>query len=166
MNFIAVSAGPGRFTGLRAGVNFSKTLAYYFKIPIYSCSTLRLIAEPYLKDQPVLCLMEAFGQMFYAGGYKKKADKIKVLIPPQALTLKDLQEKITQPFLCAGDVYEDKQNLFPKKIKNYLQLIKNSKTISSKSFSQVVLSELKMKALQSWEKVEPIYLRTQGLIKT
>lgn len=42
---IAVSGGPGSYTGLRIGVSTAKGLAYGLEIPLISLSTLRIIAQ-------------------------------------------------------------------------------------------------------------------------
>lgn len=165
IKFIAVDTGPGRFTGLRVGVNFSKTLAYYLKIPIYPCCSLRIMVDPYLKDkeEPVVCLMEAFGQMFYMGIYKRSKNGVENIISPLAVYINELEKYITQPMLCVGDVYSKKYNLFPKKIRNYLNPVEDY-FISPESFSRTILSEWSLDRLQSWHEVKPCYLRIPGLV--
>lgn len=41
---IAVTVGPGSFTGLRVGVSFAKSMAYGLKIPLVAVDTLETIA--------------------------------------------------------------------------------------------------------------------------
>ena len=41
---IAVVKGPGSYTGLRVGISTAKTIAFVHKIPIYSLSSLELMA--------------------------------------------------------------------------------------------------------------------------
>ena len=42
---IAVSLGPGSFTGLRIGMSFAKTLAYSLNIPIVGIPTMKAMAK-------------------------------------------------------------------------------------------------------------------------
>ena len=44
LNAIAVSIGPGSFTGLRIGLGFAKG-SYAFKIPVIPVPTLQVIAN-------------------------------------------------------------------------------------------------------------------------
>lgn len=45
INAIAVSGGPGSYTGLRIGVSTAKGLAYGFGVPLIALSTLRVITQ-------------------------------------------------------------------------------------------------------------------------
>ena len=49
LKFLAVSTGPGRFTGVRTAVNVARALAFSLKIPCYPLNSLRLTAENFLK---------------------------------------------------------------------------------------------------------------------
>ncbi len=166
IKFIAVNQGPGRFTGIRIGVNFSKVLAYYLSCPIYPCCSLRIMSHSYLKkqDKPVLCLMEAFGEKFYLAIYQKINQKVQTLLKPVALSKNQIENYIQQPMLCIGDVYEKKKFLFSKKTQEFLQF-HQSKEISSLEFSSTVLAEWKEEDLQNWSEVEPLYLRVPGVLK-
>ena len=171
IQFIAVNQGPGRFTGIRVGINFSKVIAYFLNIPIYPLSSLRLKAEPYLlKQSTIACLMQAFGDQFFLGCYQKFKNKIHPLIKPCALSLKELEQEIEkkklEPTLCISDIYKE-ENLhhFPKPIQKILKPVKNSK-ITALDFSHVILSDYKKENLKNWKEVEPLYLRTPGVLKS
>jgi tRNA threonylcarbamoyladenosine biosynthesis protein TsaB len=45
LGLIAVSLGPGSFTGLRLGIVVAKTLAYAHKIPLIGVSTFQVLAD-------------------------------------------------------------------------------------------------------------------------
>ena len=166
LDFIAVNWGPGRFTGLRAGVNFAKTLAYYFKIPLYPCCSLRLMAEPYLKEKPVVSMIEAFGQMLYIAGYERDKSEVKTLIQPKAVHRRELKKELPKHpfFLCMTEPL----NIAPPPV------LANEKTeraeISPEIFSQVVLEKKEKLDLSSphflhWEQLEPLYLRAPGIVQ-
>ena len=163
LEFIAVDIGPGRFTGIRTAVNFAKTLAYYLKIPLYPCHSLRLIAEPYLMNNSVLCIMEAFGQMFYTAVYRKKGGCVETVLSPCVLSLAQLEEKVKEPLTAVGDVF-DKYDFSKSSMHSFLQPVGECLIFSS-VFAQVVLQEWNKNKLQSWYEIEPCYLRVPGVIK-
>lgn len=51
LNAIAVSKGPGSYTGLRIGVSSAKGLCYGLKIPLISISTLHSLARQIQSDK-------------------------------------------------------------------------------------------------------------------
>jgi len=61
MNAVAVSMGPGSYTGLRIGVSAAKGLCYALDIPLISVSTLESmvkgVSEHFLSDQILFCPM-------------------------------------------------------------------------------------------------------------
>ena len=44
LNAIAVSAGPGSYTGLRIGTSLAKGLCYSLDIPLVAVPTLKILA--------------------------------------------------------------------------------------------------------------------------
>ena len=152
----------GRFTGIRTAVNFAKTLSYYLKIPVYPCHSLRMIAEPYLKDS-VLCIMEAFGQMFYTALYQKRKRRVKTLLSPSVLSFNELEDRVREPVTAVGDVF-DKYDFSKSPMKEFLKPV-HQYHISPDVFSQVVCQEWDKEKLRSWRDVEPCYLRVPGVVK-
>lgn len=65
---IAVSQGPGSYTGLRIGISIAKMLAYALKIPLYQFSSLELLALQ-SDAQVVVPLIDARRQAVYTGQY-------------------------------------------------------------------------------------------------
>ncbi len=163
IEFIAVNTGPGRFTGIRAGVNFAKVLSYYLKRPLYPCVSLRIMVENHLHHYkcPIISILEAFGQMYYTGIYQKTNQGIITLLPPQALPLKQLQKYISNPMVGVGDIFNksDFSGTFFQNLK-----LKKPIPITPKLFSQYIRSHWNEKNLQNWQTIEPCYLRLPSVI--
>lgn len=53
LSAVAVSKGPGSFTGLRIGVSSAKGFAYALSIPLIACDTLTCIAEGFINNHSI-----------------------------------------------------------------------------------------------------------------
>lgn len=98
---IAVAKGPGSYTGVRIGVTIGKTLAWTLNIPIYSVSSLQVLAgnAPYF--QGVVCsIMDARRGNVFAGIYRN-GEVVKESHMSMANLLTTLDE-MGQPVLFVG----------------------------------------------------------------
>lgn len=70
LDAIAVSEGPGSYTGVRIGVTIAKTLAWTLKVPVVGVSSLKVLAANIPFYPQVICtLMDARRSNVYAGAY-------------------------------------------------------------------------------------------------
>lgn len=53
LDAVAVSSGPGSYTGLRIGVSLAKGLCFGFGIPLLSIPTLKLLAYTAIQTEPI-----------------------------------------------------------------------------------------------------------------
>lgn len=58
---VAVSKGPGSYTGLRIGVSTAKGLAYALKIPLLATGTLENLAHSVARHPTIIELFKAYG---------------------------------------------------------------------------------------------------------
>ncbi len=71
LDVIAVSIGPGSFTGLRVGLVFAKTLAWVTQARLVAVDTLQVIAEQTPEEYPVVTsLVEAQRGEVFAADYR------------------------------------------------------------------------------------------------
>lgn len=73
LSAIAVSIGPGSYTGLRIGASTAKGLAYALDIPVIALKTCEIFAAPILEKNPNACCvsmidarrMEVYSTIYY-----------------------------------------------------------------------------------------------------
>ena len=57
LSAVAVSRGPGSYTGLRIGVSAAKGICYGVDIPLISISSLKILANKIVFDGYIICLL-------------------------------------------------------------------------------------------------------------
>ena len=69
LDAIAVSQGPGSFTGLRIGSVTAKGLCFALDIPLIAIPTLQLLAAPHWENSHVISLIDARRDEVYTATY-------------------------------------------------------------------------------------------------
>ena len=104
---IAVSAGPGSFTGLRIGSATAKGLGLALGLPIIEVPTVDGIAYNLFGTDRVVCpLMDAKRQQVYTGLYTFDNDQMTVLSPQKAVSISQILDEINdlgRPVIFNGD---------------------------------------------------------------
>ena len=103
---IAITAGPGSFTGVRIGVATVKGLAFNDDIPCFSVSTLEAIAYNFVDKNAVVCaVMDARRMQFYNALFRVQNGKVERLCDDRAISIEDLQNDLKQydKVVIAGD---------------------------------------------------------------
>lgn len=103
---IAITAGPGSFTGVRIGVATVKGLAFNDDIPCFSVSTLEAIAYNFVDENAVVCaVMDARRMQFYNAVFKVENGSVKRLCDDRAISIEDLRNDLKKydKVIIAGD---------------------------------------------------------------
>jgi len=94
---IAVSGGPGSFTGLRIGSATAKGLGLALHKPLIQIPTVDAIAYNLFATEKLICpLMDARRNQVYTGLYTFEGNRFKVLKEQLAVSIEEIIEEINQ----------------------------------------------------------------------
>ena len=107
---IAVSSGPGSYTGLRIGVSTAKGLAFAHQIKLISVASLSAIAHgslPFVREGlPIIASRNSRKGEVYMAIFSKTGKKsCEIISEPNAITLSDLASHLPEAVLSSNHVW-------------------------------------------------------------
>lgn len=100
---VAISIGPGSFTGLRIGLSTAKGLCYATGLPLVTVPTLDALASRLVFCKYQVCpMLDAKKGEVYASIYQTADGEIRRLCPPEAIPPELLLKTISQPTIFSG----------------------------------------------------------------
>lgn len=107
IDIVAISEGPGSYTGLRIGAAIAKSLSYAANLPIANIPTLKSLAgNIYCTDKLIVPIIDAKAGRIYTGIYKWENEKlveIKEQFPCNIEELIEILKDYNEPFIFNGD---------------------------------------------------------------
>ncbi|MDL2280403.1 tRNA (adenosine(37)-N6)-threonylcarbamoyltransferase complex dimerization subunit type 1 TsaB [Selenomonadales bacterium OttesenSCG-928-I06] len=104
---IAVSGGPGSFTGLRIGLATAKALAYALNIPIIKVPTLKAMAFSCpIEGSYLVPMLDAQKGNVYQAIYKWDGFSLREISPETVVDFKEAYEKLKKldmPYIILGE---------------------------------------------------------------
>ena len=118
---IAVSGGPGSFTGLRIGSATAKGLAYALNVPVVNVPTLEAMAYNFYGTDKVICpIMDARRNQVYTGIYSFENNGLSIYLDSSAMDIMELIPKlqeIDKPVIFTGDGIPVFRDIIDKELK-------------------------------------------------
>ena len=152
---VAVSKGPGSYTGLRIGVSSAKGLCYALGIPLISVSTLQVLAKQVaIENGFVVPMIDARRMEVYSAIFDKNHQNIKE-VQAEVLTDNSYAEFV-EPIYFIGDCQEKCQSVLTKPHFIFLPEIVFP---SSKEMSQLSFEKFTNNDFEDVAYFEPFYLK-------
>ena len=155
LSAVAVSQGPGSYTGLRIGVSAAKGLCYAIDIPLIAVDTLQVLAsQATVTDGLVIPMLDARRMEVYSAIFNSNFDKIRV-VEAEIITedsFLDFQEML----YFVGDCAEKCKSVLTKQNFVFLEEIKYP---SAKEMSFLSFEKYKKNYTVDVAYFEPYYLK-------
>lgn len=118
---IAVTYGPGSFTGIRIGVSTARALSQALKIPLVGIPTLDVLAFQFPYSTGLVCpLLDARRGEVYTAVYRSSWGKMERIIDYTAIPLQQLLEQFKQGpeerVIFLGDALEKYRDLLQESL--------------------------------------------------
>ena len=163
LNAIAISSGPGSYTGLRIATSLAKGLCYPFNTPLISLSSLLVLAEKFIhengnsmeQDDLICPLMDARRMDVFTAVYSSHGE---IIFPPAAIELQSdfLSELLnTRRIHFIGNGASKLASLIHHPNANYFPDFKTS----SSSMSLLAFQKFLTTSFENLAYFEPDYLK-------
>lgn len=161
---IAISAGPGSFTGLRIGSATAKGLGLALDKPIIPIPTVDGLAyNLYGTDKMVCPIMDARRDQVYTGLYEFIDDRLNVISPQKALSIDELVEEINQigrETIFLGDGVPIHRERIENKMKNDYEFAPiHMNRQRAGAIAALGLQYYRLGQVESADQHQPVYLR-------
>jgi tRNA threonylcarbamoyladenosine biosynthesis protein TsaB len=118
---IAVSTGPGSFTGMRIGLSMAKGLALSAHLPLVGIPTLDIVAAAQvLRDVPLAAVLQAGRGRLAVQYYTVSAGAWQPSGKIELMDIQGLARRIQEPTIVCGELEQEEQQLLRRKRKNVL----------------------------------------------
>jgi len=152
---IAVSQGPGSYTGLRIGVSAAKGFCFALDIPLIAVDTLQILAsQATISNGLIIPMIDARRMEVYSAIFNPKFEKIRE-VQSEIITENSFEE-LQETLYFVGDCAEKCKTVLTKENFIFLDEIKypSSKEMSALSFEKYKKNETVYVAY-----FEPYYLK-------
>lgn len=152
---IAVSQGPGSYTGLRIGVSAAKGLCYALNVPLIAVDTLQVLAsQVQVEDGLIIPMIDARRMEVYSAIFDVKFEKIR---ETQAEVITENSfETISETVYFVGDCADKCKSVITKSNFIFLEEIKYP---SATAMSILSFSKFQNNDFEDLAYFEPYYLK-------
>lgn len=152
---IAVSKGPGSYTGLRIGVSAAKGLCFSLDIPLISIETLASLAHTVSIEEGVIVpMLDARRMEVYAAVYEKNYEKVRE-IKAEIVDENSFADFMDEKVFFVGDGTTKCKEVITNKNAIFI----DDKLPSAKEMAQLSYEKYKKNDTEDVAYFEPFYLK-------
>lgn len=158
LSAIAVTEGPGSYTGLRVGMAAAKGIAYAKDLPLITCSTLLCLAKAITiecnNEEAWICpMIDARRMEVFTAVYNEKLEPV---IPPQAMVLNEnsLIRCCNRKMIFTGNGCEKFKNIFQGSEAEFIPETDIRNALAKLSYEKYLISDFADLAY-----AEPTYIK-------
>ncbi len=166
LDAIAVSEGPGSYTGLRIGVSVAKGICYASDIPLIAVDTLQSLAYamlqqkeiPFPENAVLMPMIDARRMEVYLAGFDLNLNKI---IPTKPVILEEnFYKTLTKPtFICGNGALKIEPSAINEPITFFPEI-----TFSAKHLGKLAFQKFEKNRFEDVAYFEPLYLKEFAVI--
>ncbi len=158
---LAVSIGPGSFTGLRIGLSTAKGLSYATNKPIVPVPTIDAFAASLPFCSHLICpMLDARKNEVYAGLYKWEGTLLRKILPATAINPGELLEQIRGPVVLMGDATVTYKTLIADILKTNAIFAPPSKmSPSASTVAEMAIEKINQGIITDPISLTPFYIR-------
>lgn len=160
---IAVSEGPGSFTGIRIGVSAAKALAQVNDIPVISVPALKALAYNIPFFQGLVCpVFDARRQQVYGAVYRWQNKKCNEFLAPGAYDASELLSEIEgdEKVIFLGDGADAYRDVIIKELGKKAEFAPSHLKLQNAASVAMLAYEMILEGKEKhYADVKPVYLR-------
>jgi tRNA threonylcarbamoyladenosine biosynthesis protein TsaB len=159
---VAVTTGPGSFTGLRVGLSAAKGLGHGLGIPVIGIPSLQALAHQVVDSRiPITPILNSRKDELYAAQFVQgKTRELAQTMQDITIKIKDLPLVFDQPSLFIGNDFHSQGVILKEALGPMAQLAPpHCWLIRPSTVGALALNRLHGGALENLQDPDPIYLR-------